>query len=69
MTLSRKNALFAGHDDGGRSSARIASLIVTCKISGVEPYVWMKATLKAIAKGHPQSRIDDLMPWAFGPPT
>ncbi|BAR58560.1 hypothetical protein NK6_5401 [Bradyrhizobium diazoefficiens] len=25
----------------------------------MEPYVWMKATLKAIATGHPQSRIDE----------
>ncbi|MBR1004577.1 MULTISPECIES: transposase domain-containing protein, partial [Bradyrhizobium] len=51
---------------GGRSWARIASLIATCKINSVEPYVWMKATLKAIATGHPQSRIDELLPWSFG---
>jgi len=25
----------------------------------------MKATLEAIANGHPQSRVDELMPWAF----
>lgn len=66
LTLTRMNALFAGHDEGGRSWARIASLIATCKINGAEPYVWMKATLEAIAAGHPQSRIDELMPWAFG---
>ncbi|KAF0206631.1 MAG: hypothetical protein FD172_3916 [Methylocystaceae bacterium] len=66
LTLTRKNALFAGHDEGGRSWARIASLIATCKINGAEPYVWMKATLEAIVAGHPQSRIDELMPWAFG---
>ncbi|MDI2078481.1 transposase domain-containing protein, partial [Bradyrhizobium sp. Mp27] len=36
--------------------------IATCKINSVEPYVWMKATLKAIATGHPQSRIDELLP-------
>uniref|UniRef100_A0A939MDE4 IS66 family transposase n=2 Tax=Bradyrhizobium barranii subsp. barranii TaxID=2823807 RepID=A0A939MDE4_9BRAD len=66
LTLTRKNSLFAGHDEGGRSWARIASLITTCKINSVEPYVWMKATLKAIATGHPQSRIDELLPWSFG---
>jgi len=27
----------------------------------------MKATLEAIADGHPQSRIDELMPWTFEP--
>lgn len=66
LTLTRKNALFAGHDEGGRAWARIASLIATCKINGVEPFAWMKTTLEAIAAGHPQSRIDELMPWAFG---
>jgi transposase len=65
LTLTRKNALFAGHDEGGRSWARLASLIATCKLNGVEPYAWMKATLEAIADGHPQARIDELMPWAF----
>ncbi|MBC6718839.1 transposase domain-containing protein [Aurantimonas sp. DM33-3] len=27
----------------------------------------MKATLEAIAAGHPQSRIDELLPWNFVP--
>jgi IS66 C-terminal element len=35
------------------------------QINGVEPYAWMKTTLEAIAKDHPQARIDQLMPWAF----
>ena len=51
------------------SWSRLASLIATCKLNGVEPYAWMKATLEAIAHGHPQSRIDELMPWAFKPST
>ena len=65
LTLTRKNSLFAGHDEGGRSWSRLASLIATCKLNRVEPYAWMKATLEAIANGHPQTRIDELMPWAF----
>ena len=39
---------------------RIASLIETCKLGGVEPYAYLKATLQAIAAGHPASRIDEL---------
>ncbi|MFV0298776.1 MAG: transposase domain-containing protein, partial [Hyphomicrobiaceae bacterium] len=27
----------------------------------------LKATLTAIANGHPQSRLDDLLPWSFKP--
>ena len=31
----------------------------------VEPYAWPKATLEAIAAGHPNDRLDDLLPWNF----
>jgi hypothetical protein len=65
IALNRKNALFAGHDEGGRTWARIASLIETCKLNGVEPYAYLKATLEAIAAGHPAARIDELMPWNY----
>lgn len=45
--------------------ARIASLIETCKLNDVEPYAYLKATLEAIAAGHPAARIDELMPWNY----
>ena len=35
--MNRRNALFAGHDEGGRNWARFASLIGPCKMKGVEP--------------------------------
>ena len=65
LTLQRKNSLFAGHDESAANWARIASLIETCKINRVDPFAYLVATLEAIAAGHPQSRIDDLTPWAF----
>lgn len=65
QALTRKNALFAGHDEGGRTWARIASVIETCKLNGVEPYAYLRDTLTAIANGHPAARIDELMPWAY----
>jgi hypothetical protein len=36
--LTRKNALFAGHDEGSRAWGRIASLISTAKIDDLEPF-------------------------------
>jgi transposase len=62
---TRKNALFAGHDEGARSWACLASLIGTCRMNGVAPYADVKMTLAAIAGGHPAARLDDLLPWAF----
>ena len=65
LTLQRKNSLFAGHDEGAANWARIASLIETCKMNAVDPFAYLAFVLKAIAAGHPQSRIDNLTPWAF----
>ena len=45
------------------------SLIATAKINGVEPFAYLKATLEAIAAGHPNSRIDELLPWNFSKST
>ena len=47
----------------------MASLIETCKLNAVDPYAYLRETLTAIAKNHPASRIDDLMPWAFQKPS
>ena len=58
LALTRKNALFAGHDEGASAWARIATLTETAKVNGVEPYAYLNATLEAIAAGHPASRID-----------
>jgi hypothetical protein len=44
IALNRKNALFAGHDEGGIAWGRIASLIETAKINGVEHFAYLKAT-------------------------
>ncbi len=69
IALSRKNALFAGHDEGAAAWGRIASLIETAKLNRVVHYAWLKATLEAIATGHPNSRVDELLPWNFRPPS
>ena len=36
-------------------------------MNAVNPHAYLKATLKAIANGHPVSDIDRLLPWAFTP--
>ncbi len=65
LALGRKNFLFCGHDEGGRSWARVASLIETCKLCKVDPLGYLTTTLEAIANGHPKSRLDELLPGPF----
>ena len=63
QTITRKNALFAGSDGGGRTWATIATLLTTAKLNAVDPYAWMRTTLERIADGWPNRDIDALMPW------
>ena len=63
--MNRRNALFAGHDEGGRNWARFASLIGTCKMNGVEPYAYLRDLFTKLANGHLDKDIDALMPWAY----
>jgi len=65
MVLTRKNALFAGHDLGAEGWAMAASLIETCKINLVDPLAWMTDVLIKLVNRWPASRIDELMPWAY----
>ena len=65
IVLNRKNALFAGHDEGAESWACIASLIETCKLNGVDPQTYFADVLAKLVNLWPASRLDDLMPWAW----
>ena len=65
LALTRKNALFAGHDRGAAGWAMIASLLETCKLNAVDPLAWTTDVLTKLVKRWPASRIDELMPWAY----
>ncbi|QYE33770.1 IS66 family transposase [Polymorphobacter sp. PAMC 29334] len=65
IALNRKNALFAGSDDGGDNWAVIASLIETAKLNAVDPLAWLTDTLERLARGHSSQNLNQLMPWNF----
>lgn len=67
IALNRKNALFAGSDGGAQHWAVIASLIETAKLNGVEPHAYLADVMTRIVNGHPQARVEDLLPWAYAP--
>ena len=67
IALNRKNALFAGSDGGGEHWATIASLVETCKLNGIDPQAYLADVIARIVAGHPQSKLDELLPWAYAP--
>ena len=68
IALNRKNALFAGSDQGGVHWGVIASLIETCKLNAVDPQAYLADVLTRLVNRHPASQIDQLMPWAYANP-
>jgi len=63
VALGRKNSLFAGSDGGARRWAVVGSLVETAKLNGIEPYAWLRDVLSRMVDGHPQQRLDELLPW------
>jgi transposase len=65
IVLNRKNALFAGHDQGAGNWACIASLVESCKLNGVDPQAYLTDVLIKLVNLWPAGRLDELMPWAW----
>ena len=65
QALTRKNALFAGHDDGAESWAMLASLIETCKLAGIDPQAYLADVLTKLVNLWSNNRLDELLPWAW----
>jgi transposase len=66
--LGRKNFLFVGHDEAGENLAGLYSLIATCEANGVNPAAYLADVLIRV-QTHPASRIDELLPHNWPPPS
>lgn len=64
VALGRKNYLFMGSENGGKSAAIAYTLIETAKLNGVDPQAWLTDVLGRIAD-HKITRIDELLPWSY----
>src|SRR4051812_16808060 len=65
IALNRKNALFAGSDEGAENWAILASLIETCKLHGVNPHAYLTDVLTRLVNNWPNRRLSELLPWAW----
>jgi transposase len=68
IALTRKNSLFAGHDEGAAHWACLASLIQTAMIHKLNPQAYLADILTKLVNGWPKKRIDELLPWAWSDP-
>lgn len=66
VAIGRKNYLFAGSHEAAQRSAMLYSLLGTCKLNGINPFIWLRETLRQIAT-HPINKIEELLPQNFKP--
>jgi len=61
VPMGRKNWLFCWTELGAKHVGVIQSLIVTCRLHGIDPYNYLVDVLQRISE-HPASRVADLTP-------
>jgi hypothetical protein len=66
VAVGRKAWLFTASERGGQAAATAFSLIESCKLSGVEPYAYLRDVLQRI-DGHRIDRLAELLPFNWKP--
>ena len=61
IPMGRKSWLFCWTELGARHVGIIQSLIVTCRLHGIDPYTYLVDVLQRVAE-HPASRVAELTP-------
>ena len=66
VAVGRKNWLFCGSDNGGRTAAVLFSFIATCERHKVDPFAYLRDVLTRIA-ATPLSQLEQLLPHRWKP--
>lgn len=61
VALGRRNYMFFGSDNGGRTAAVFYSLIASAKRHGVDPFAYLRDVLSRISD-HPSNKLRELLP-------
>ena len=61
IPMGRRNWLFAWTEMGAERIGVIQSLLVTCRLQGVDPYIYLVDVLQRVSE-HPASQVIDLTP-------
>jgi transposase len=63
IAITRKNFLFLGSEIGGERAAVIYTVLESAKLNGLDPEAYLTKIIDRMAKGHPISRLNELLPW------
>lgn len=66
VAIGRKNYLFAGSHEAAARSAMLYSLLGTCKLHQINPFIWLRDILQRLPS-HPINKINELLPQNWSP--
>ena len=61
IPMGKKNWLFSWTELGARHIGILQSLLVTCKLHGINPFTYLVDVLQRVSL-HPASRVEELTP-------
>jgi transposase len=69
LAIGRKNWLFCGSDQGGRTAAVLGSVLVSSQRHRLDPFAYLRDVLTRLPE-HPADRLQELLPdrWTASPP-
>ena len=67
IATGRKNWLFTGSENGGKTMAVLFSVVSSCQRHGHDPFVYLRDVLTRLPD-HPKEKLADLLPDRWTPP-
>ena len=67
FVIGRKNWLFSDTPAGATASARLYSIIETCKAAGIEPFAYLRHIFEKLPQAVTLADIEALLPWNVAP--
>ena len=61
VAVGRKNWMFFGSDNGGRTAAVLTSLITTSKRHHMDPFAYLRDVFERI-NAHPRNKLEEFLP-------
>jgi len=61
IAVGRKNWIFCWNEAGAQNLGILQSLIATCRLQGIDPYVYLVDVLQRVNR-HPMRRVEELTP-------
>jgi len=67
VATGRKNWLFVGSENGGKTLAILLSVVSSCQRHGHDPFAYLRDVLSRLP-GHPREKLAELLPDRWSPP-